>query len=172
MALMLALIYDTPDTADRAFTVVESLESARYVTILDRALLTKEKNGSVELEKEEHPVRHGATAGAVLGGMLGLIFLAPAAGAAAGAAVGAVVGRNADSGHREFKSFVNNVKTEIPKGGSAIVLLGDTDAPDRVIHDLGSFGGRLLSYDLSDDQLAALQQEVDTVAKQSGHREA
>lgn len=168
MAMMLALVYNDQDTGKRAYSTVESLESAGYVTILDSALLLKDKYGSIDVDKGKHPVRRGATAGAVIGGMLGLVFLAPVVGAAAGAAVGGAVSSGTDSGHREFKHFADSVKLEIPAGGSALVLLGHTDARDRVVHDLGSYGGRLMSFDVSEAELAAVQKEVDVAAKQAG----
>jgi len=167
MALMLALVYEGQDTAERAFTTLQSLESAGYVTILDRLLLKKDEDGSVELDKEQHPVRHGATTGAVVGGVLGLVFFSPLAGAAAGAAIGGFVGKDAGSGHQEFKAFADKVTSEIPNGGSAIVLLGETDARDRVIHDLGGYGGKLISSDISATELAALQQEIESTVRRS-----
>jgi uncharacterized membrane protein len=89
------------------------------------------------------------------------------AGAAAGAAIGGYVGKDAGTGHREFKAFADRVRTEIPNGGSAIVILGETDARDRVIHDLGGYGGRLLSSDISATELAALQKEVEATVRRS-----
>ncbi len=167
MALMLALVYSELDSANRAFTTMESLETAGYATILDSLLVKKDEYGSVEMDKEQHPVRHGATAGAVVGGILGLVFLAPVAGAAAGAAIGGMIGKDGGSGHKEFMQFAKKVESEIPNGGGALVLIGETDARDRVIHDLGGYGGKLLSFDISANELAALQKEVDTVAKRS-----
>lgn len=169
MAMMLALVYDGHDTADRAFSMAGSLESAGYATILDELVIRKNEHGSVEIDKERHPVRHGATAGAVVGGILGLVFFAPLAGAAAGAAVGGIVGKSNDSGHQQFKEFAEKVKVEIPNGGSAIVLLGETDARDRVVHDLGGLGGRLFTLDLSKAQLAELQKGIDASASGTTH---
>jgi uncharacterized membrane protein len=52
-------------------------------------------------------------------------------------------------------------------GGGAILLLIQTDAPERVVNDLGHFGGKLISYDLSEKQLAELQKEIDKLSAQS-----
>ena len=87
--------------------------------------------------------------------------------AAAGAAIGGFVGKDAGSGHQEFKAFADKVTSEIPNGGSAIVLLGETDARDRVIHDLGGYGGKLISSDISATELAALQQEIESTVRRS-----
>ena len=169
MALMLALVYDGHDTADRAFSTVAALESAGYVTILDELVVRKDDKGAIALDKERHPVRHGAEVGAVVGGILGLIVFAPVVGAAAGAAVGGIVGKSGDAGHTQFKEFAEQVQAEIPNGGSAIVLLGETDARDRVVHDLGGLGGKLITSDISSAQVAELQKGIDAAARGGTH---
>jgi uncharacterized membrane protein len=165
MALMFAVVYQDHQTAQQAMAMAEALEAAEYARIFDKVLITKDEHGKVDLGEKKHPVRRGVVVGGVLGGMLGLMFLSPVAGAAAGAAVGGVIGRENKSGADDFKSFSEKIEQEIPNGGAAIVLFGDTDARDRVIHDLGSYGGKVHSLDVSDEALAALQHEFDRAAQ-------
>lgn len=165
MALMVAVIYDDQSTAEAAFSTAKALESAGYLTILDQALIRKNDKGKAEIDEEKHPVRRGAVAGGVVGGILGLAFLSPVIGAAAGAAVGGALGREGKSGATDFKTFTESVEQRIPNGGAAIVFLGQTEARDRVIHDLGSYGGTVLSFDISEAELQALQAEVDRASR-------
>lgn len=165
MALMVAVIYDDQATADAAFSTAKALESAGYLTIMDQALVRKNDKGKTEIDAEKHPVRRGAVAGGVVGGILGLAFLSPLAGAAAGAAIGGAIGHSDKSGATDFNTFIESVKQRIPNGGAAIALVGQTDARDRVVHDLGSYGGTVLSFDVSEAELQALQAEVDRAAR-------
>ena len=88
-------------------------------------------------------------------------------GLALGAAVGGLLGRHGKSGAEDdFHQFQQSVANDLQPGGGAILLLIQTDAPDRVVNDLGHFGGKLISYDLSDKQLAELQKEIDKLSKQ------
>jgi uncharacterized membrane protein len=164
MALLLALVYDDQQTAEKALEGAKALESYGYMTIQDQTLVRKNDSGKIELDEKKHPVGRGAIAGGVIGGILGTAFLMPVAGAAAGAAVGAVVGHGNKGGADDFKKFTESVAQDLPAGGAAVVLLGSTEARDRVIHDLGQYGGRLHTLDLHDDEVAAIQKEIDRAA--------
>jgi uncharacterized membrane protein len=99
--------------------------------------------------------------------LTGELFLIPVAGLALGAAAGSLFGRWGQSGAEDdFKHFQQTVSTELQPGGGAILLLIQTDAPERVVNDLGHFGGKLISYDLTDKQLAELQKEIDKLSAQ------
>ncbi len=161
MALMFAVVYQDHETAQKAMAMAESLEAAEYARIFDKALITKDEYGNIDVGEKKHPVRRGAVAGGVVGGMIGMLFLAPVAGVAAGAALGGVVGHQNKSGAEDFGSFTEKVKKDIPNGGSALVLFGDTEGRDRVIHELGSFGGTVHSLDVDKEALAKLQAEFD-----------
>ena len=164
MALLLALVFDTQQTAEQALEGAKALETQGYLTIQDQTLVRKSDSGKIELDEKKHPVGRGAVAGGVIGGILGMAFLMPVAGAAAGAAVGAVVGHGNKGGADDFKTFTNNVGQDLPDGGAAVVLLGSTEARERVIHDMGQYGGRLHTLDLHDDEVAAIQKELDRAA--------
>ena len=46
-------------------------------------------------------------------------------------------------------------------------VLGSTEARERVIHDMGQYGGRLHTLDLHDDEVAAIQKELDRAGGRS-----
>jgi len=167
MALLLAMVYDKQETAEAALETAKALESYGYLTILDQTLVRKSDSGKVELDEKKHPVGRGAITGGVVGAIFGTAFLMPVAGAAAGAAVGAVIGHGNKGGADDFKRFTGDVARDLPDGGAAVVLLGSTEGRDRVIHDLGQHGGQLHTLDLHDDEVAAIQKEIDRAAGQS-----
>ena len=164
MAMLFALVYDDQATAEAALETAKSLESYGYASIQDQALVRKSDSGKVELDEKKHPVGRGAIVGGVVGAIFGTVVLLPVAGAAAGAAVGAVIGHGNKGGADDFKKFSDEVARDLPNGGAALVLLGSTEGRERVIHDLGKHGGRLHTLDLHDDEVAAIQKEIDRAA--------
>lgn len=167
MATLFAILYPTKDQAAAAFDQAKALEDAGYMKIMEQALISKDDHGEIKVGDENHPVLKGAGIGALVGAITGAVFLIPIAGLALGAALGGVLGRHGKSGAEEdFKKFQQTVSSELQPGGGAILLLIQTDSPDRVVHDLGSFGGKLISYDLTDKQLAELQKEIDKLSAQ------
>jgi uncharacterized membrane protein len=59
------------------------------------------------------------------------------------------------------------VSQDLQPGGAALLLLGQTDGRERVLHDLGRHGGTLRSTDVSEEQLAEVQAKVDKIAEAS-----
>ncbi len=168
MATLFAIIYPSKDLATNAFDQAKALESAGYMKIMEQALISKDSSGEIKIGDENHPVLKGAGIGAAIGVLTGAIFLIPVAGLALGVVAGSLLGRWGKSGAEDdFKGFQQNVAHELQPGGSAILLLIQTDAPDRVVNDLGHFGGKLMSYDLSKEQLDELQKEIDKLSSQS-----
>jgi len=165
MANLFALVYPDQATAEQADLTAKGLSDAGFLSILDSSVITKDAKGKIEQKGQSHPVRAGAVAGAVVGGLTGFIFLLPVAGAAAGAAIGGALGKGWKSGaSNDFNEFRDQVSADLQPGGAALVLLCQTDARDRVIHDLGRHGGILRSTDVSEEQIAAIQAEVDKVS--------
>jgi uncharacterized membrane protein len=166
MATLFALVYPDPATAEEAAATARGLAQAGYLDILDSSLVTKDAKGKVEHRGERHTVRAGAVGGAVIGGLTGAIFLVPVLGAAAGTAVGAYIGKLRKSGaSQDFATFREQVSKDLQPGGAALLLLAQTDALDRVVHDLGRHGGTLRSTDVSDQQIAEIQREINKVSK-------
>jgi uncharacterized membrane protein len=165
MATLFALVYSDVQTAEEAAETAKGLEQAGFLKILDSSLVTKNEEGKIDHHGERHTVRGGAIGGAVIGGLTGAIFLVPILGIAAGTAVGAYIGKLRKSGASDdFHTFREQVSNDLQPGGAALLLLGQTDAPDRVVHDLGRHGGTLRSTDISDQQIAELQAEIDRVS--------
>jgi len=161
MAGLYAISYPDAATAQRAFDAAQGLEQAGYLTILEQAMVTKSKDGDVNVEGLKHPMRKAAVAGGVVGALAGMVFFAPVVGAAVGASIGGILGKGDASGSRdEFKSFSDSVSHDLPNGGAALVILGQTEARERVIQTLGQFGGTVRSYDISKEELEQIQKQV------------
>ncbi len=163
MATLFALIYPDTETAEAAAETAKGLDQAGFLKILDSAVVTKDANGKVEHKGQRNPVRSVGVAGGVVGAITGLMFAVPVLGLAAGAAVGAYFGSMLKSGGEgDFNAFKEQVDSDLAPGGSALLILGDASSgQERVIQDLGRHGGTLRSTDISDDQVAQIQKEID-----------
>ena len=163
MATLFALIYPDTETAEAAAETAKGLDQAGFLRILDSAVVIKNANGKVEHKGQRNPVRSGGVAGGVVGALTGLMFTVPVLGLAAGAALGAYAGGLFKSGGTgDFNAFKEQVDSDLAPGGSALLVLGDTTGGrERVVQDLGRHGGTLRSTDISDEQVALIQKEID-----------
>jgi uncharacterized membrane protein len=82
-----------PDEAQARddYQIVKDLHSRGAVGTYDAAVVTKDDDGKVHVNKDEMPTRHGAWGGAAVGAAIGILFPPAIIGTAAiGAAVGGV----------------------------------------------------------------------------------
>ena len=134
MATLYAIVYPDAATAEQAEQTMRGLSEAGYLDILDSSLVTKNSDGKIEHHGERHSVRRGAVGGALIGGFTGLIFAVPILGIAAGTAFGSYVGKLLKSGaSNDFNTFREQVSNDLQPGGAALLILGQTDAPDRIL---------------------------------------
>jgi uncharacterized membrane protein len=165
MAVLFAMVYPDQATAEQASDTAKALVEAGWMTILDESLVTKDEKGEVKHHGERHPVRRGAVSGVILGGLTGIAFAVPVVGLAAGGALGAYLGkRSGAADDNALKEFGKELEADLQPGGAALVLLAESEARDRVIHDLGRHGGTLHSADIPDKQLAEIQAAIDKAA--------
>jgi uncharacterized membrane protein len=95
------------------------------------------------------PAGAGAAGGALWGGLIGLLFLAPFVGMAIGAASGAAAGKATDVGVDD--GFMKDLGAQLPPGGAALLVLGHSDAPEKVIERVRPFGGHVIQTSLTTD---------------------
>jgi uncharacterized membrane protein len=131
-ASLVVLKFDTPDGANKGLEIAQSLQKQLLLQLLDVATVV----WPVDARK---PKTHhygdmtcvGAWDGAFWGMLFGLLFFMPFLGAAFGAAVGALSGHFADFGIG--KEFIENVRSKVTAGSSALFLLVGQVTPDRVV---------------------------------------
>lgn len=158
MATLTAWKFDSVNGADRALAVLKSLESQQIVSIQDGAIVRWDV-GKKKPKTEQliHLKRAGALSGAFWGMLFGLLFFIPFLGLAIGAAAGAITASFADYGIDD--DFIKRVQATVTPGTSALFLLGDVTARDRVIASLKDAGlsPELIASNLSSEQEAALR---------------
>lgn len=155
---LIVIAFDHFDDARSALGRLRDLERRRLVAFEDTALVERDPDGTAHVQNEVSGTTERATAiGAVVGAILTFAF--PIAGLAVGAAAGALIGRSMDTG--VTPGFVDEVKTTLRPGRSALFLVVKRSDADAVAAALRDFHGDLLQTTLSSEDEAALRNTVE-----------
>ncbi|MDX6688110.1 MAG: hypothetical protein QOF26_1801 [Baekduia sp.] len=149
MSTLVAIAYPDAETAERVRAELVQATKERLVQLEDAVVVEHEPGGKIKLRQATSPTTAGAAGGAVWGGLIGLLFLAPVVGMAIGAASGALGGKMADVGVDD--NFMKDLGAKLQPGTAALIVLGSTDARDKVIDRVKSYGGDVIQTSLSTD---------------------
>jgi len=106
------------------YQVVKELHTAGAVGTYDAAVVTKDAQGKVHVNKDEMATRHGAWGGAAAGAVIGLLFPPAVVGTAlVGAAVGGVGGH---LWRGMSRADVKEFGDIIDAGQAALVVVGES----------------------------------------------
>jgi uncharacterized membrane protein len=112
------------------YDVVKDLRAVGAVGTYDAAVITKDGQGKVHVNKDETTTRHGAWGGAAAGALIGILFPPSIIGSAVvGAAIGGV------SGHLwkgMSRTDVKEFGEAIDSGEAALVIVGETTIEDAI----------------------------------------
>lgn len=122
--------YSSVTAAQSDYEVVKDLHAAGLVGAYDAAVITKDANGKVHVNKDETATRHGAWGGIAAGAVLGLIFppsvlAAAAVGGLAGGVGGHLAKGMSRSGVKELGDFVE-------PGQSGLVVVGESKVHEAI----------------------------------------
>lgn len=148
MATLVAITYPNAGAARDALAAVSGLQRQELVRIQDAIIATNEGD-KVTLDQALNLTAVGAVSGGLWGGLLGLIFLIPVVGMAISAAGGAISGKLSDYGIDD--GFAKDLAAKVEPGKAALLLLAESDAPDRVAAEVRklNLGGEILYTNLS-----------------------
>src|SRR5262245_44282995 len=129
---LVVLKFDAPEGADQGLVLAQRLQRDHLLELQDAAVVTWPQG------KKKPKTRHlgdltcaGAWDGAFWGMLFGWLFFVPFLGAAFGAAVGALSAHFADYGIG--KDFLEQVRSKVKEGSSALFLLIGQVTADRVV---------------------------------------
>ncbi len=165
MSSLIAIAYPDTETAERVRQELVQATKEHLITLEDAVVVEHRSDGKIKLHQAMSPAGAGAAGGALWGGLIGLIFLAPLVGMAVGAAAGGVAGKATDVGVDD--NFMKDLGAKLPAGGAALLVLGRTDAPDKVIDRVKAYGGEVIQTSLSDDAEQHLRDALGEPAAQS-----
>lgn len=162
MSTLIAIAYPDVATAEQVRRELIQATKEHLVNLEDAVVIEHRPDGKIKLHQAMSPAGTGAAGGALWGGLIGLLFLAPLFGMAIGAASGALAGKFTDAGVND--DFMKKLGGSIPEGGAALIVLGRSDAPDKVLERVGSYGGEVIQTSLGTEEEERLRSALGTSA--------
>ena len=157
MNQLIVVAFDHFDDARKAMERLRTLEKEGRISFEDTALVERDPDGTTHVRNEVSGTTETATVvGALIGGLIGFIF--PLLGAAIGAAAGSAVGIALDRG--VSGDFVEQVKTTLRPGRSALFLVTKAINADALMAALRDFRGEVIQSTLPEETEEALRQAL------------
>lgn len=154
MNQLIVVAFDHFDDARNALDRIRTLEREGRISLEDTALIQRDPDGTAHVRNEVSGTTETATViGAAIGGLV--MFLFPVVGIALGAAAGAAIGAALDRG--VSASFIDEVKTTLRPGRSALFLVVRAADLDAVLAALRDLPGDVLQSTLSTEAEDALR---------------
>ena len=158
MANLIIIAYDTEATAEAARKKLFELQKEYLIELGDAVVAVRQPDGQVKLNQLVNMTAAGAVSGGMWGALIGLLFLNPLLGAAVGAGAGALSGRYKDVGIDD--NFMKEAAGALKPGQAALCVLVRKVTADKVLATMATFGGKVLSTNLSNEQEAKLQEAL------------
>jgi uncharacterized membrane protein len=150
MSTLVAVAYPDAQTAEQVRNELIQATKEHLITLEDAVVVEHRPDGKIKLHQAMSPAGAGAAGGALWGGLIGLLFLAPLFGMAIGAATGGLAGKFTDTGVSD--DFLKQLGEKMPAGGAALIVLGRSDAPERVLERIRPYGGEVIQTSLDQEQ--------------------
>jgi uncharacterized membrane protein len=130
--------------------------AAKYLILLDLAVVVRHPDGSFALERQRFPGLANILACAGAGFLAGLVLAAPLTGAAVGALLGGV-GTAAATHVGISKDFIRDVEALMKPGTSALFVLDDVGEMEAILHTIQGLGGTVLKSNVDLDRVKLIQ---------------
>ncbi len=151
MATLVVLKFPTAEGAENMLYTLENLQKQQLIQIEDGAIVTWPVGAKKPKTRQLKDLTGaGALGGAFWGMLFGLLFFVPFFGLAVGAAVGALAGHFANYGIDE--SFIDQVRSKITVGTSALFLLTSGAVVDKVVAAVKGMKFEIIQTNLSKEQ--------------------
>jgi uncharacterized membrane protein len=149
--------FDSATGADEAQQLLQRLQREQLIQIQDAAIVTwPEGDKKPKTRQLTNMAGAGALGGAFWGLLFGLLFFVPILGLAIGAGMGALTGAMTDVGIDD--KMINDLRSKITPGTSALFLLSSNAVPDRIAAEVKQLRshGELIQSNLSSEEEAKL----------------
>lgn len=158
MSTLIAVAYPDRETAEQVRGELVEAAKEHLLALEDCVVITRDGEGKVKLHQAMNTTAAGAAGGAMWGGLIGLLFLAPVVGMAVGAASGALGGKVADVGVND--DFLKRLGEQLTPSSAALIVLGRSDAGDKVIARVRPYGGEIIQTSLAEADEAHLREAL------------
>jgi uncharacterized membrane protein len=157
VATLTVLKFPTAGGARDVLNALEQMQSQALIKIHDAAMVNWPADKKKPKTEQLHSMTAaGAWSGAFWGMLFGILFFVPLLGAAIGAGMGALTGSLADVGIDD--DFINDIRSQVTPGTSALFLLTSDAVLDRVRDGLQAYDFELLTTNLSEEEEAKLRE--------------
>ena len=160
MSTLIAIAYPDTETAEEVRGMLIEATKERLLDLQDAVVVEHQADGKIKLHQAVSTTGAGAAGGALWGGLIGLLFLAPLVGMAVGAASGAVAGKMTDAGVND--DFLKQLGARLEPGAAALIALGTSAAPDKLLERLQPYGGDVIQTSLSNEEEERLRSSLGT----------
>jgi uncharacterized membrane protein len=155
MSTLVAIAYPEQGRAREVMDILKQLQAQHLIELDDAVAVVKDDEGKIKLDQAVNLTGAGAAGGALWGMLIGLLFLSPLFGAAVGAATGALVSKASDYGVDD--NFAQQLGSQLRPGSSALLVLVRQATPDKVLAEIGKYGGTVMQTSLPNDAERRLQ---------------
>ena len=162
MSTLIAIGYPDAQTAEEVRGVLIQATKEKLVDLQDAVVVEHRSDGKIKLHQAVSTTGAGAAGGALWGGLIGLLFLAPLFGMAVGAASGAVAGKVTDAGVND--DFLKQLGARLEPGAAALIALGSSQAPDKLLERLRPYGGDVIQTSLAGEEEERLRSSLGETA--------
>jgi len=149
--------------AQQAMSAVRALTELDYAWLEDVAIVERHNSGRVSTHTTHGSVAAGAAWGGLTGLLVGLLF--PPLGFLALWAGGMAVGAGIEKATKEHglpKGFLDQVKTELIEGSSALILFGASGDTDEMSKAFAKYNPTsVVRESISDETVESLKQTLD-----------
>jgi len=159
MTTLSVLEFGTPEGADEALKSLVEMQKAQLLVIQDAAIVSWPQGKKKPKTRQAlSTATAGALGGAFWGMLFGLLFFIPFFGMAMGAVIGGLSGKFKDYGIDD--TFINNIKSRVTEGTSALFLLTSNEVGDKVIAEMKKWPKfEIISTNLTAEQDEQLRAE-------------
>lgn len=147
MSHLVAIAYPEVATATEVRNRLMEMQRENLIQLEDAVVVEKRLDDKIRLHQLSSPAGRGAAWGMMWGGLIGLVFFVPFIGMAVGAAAGATGGAMSDPGIDN--DFMKQLGKNLQPGGAALFLLVMQSTPDKIIAEIGQYGGKVVKTSLS-----------------------
>jgi uncharacterized membrane protein len=158
-----AAVYGDKADAEADYDALLELHAAKLVGTYDVALINKDANGKVHVDKHEKPTQHGAWGGAAVGALVGIIFPPAVIGSAVvGAAAGGLGGHLKEGMSRADCKELGEM---LEDGQAALIVIGESRVEEQLEKVL-TRATKTIEKELDADS-KEFKKELDEFAKQN-----
>lgn len=158
-----AATYASRDEAMADYDTLLDLHSAKLVGTYDVAIVSKDAEGKVHVEKHEKPTQHGAWGGIAVGAVVGILFPPSVLGAATvGGLVGGVGGHLR---HGMSRSDAKELGDLLQEGEAALVVIGESRVEEQLNEAL-THAVKTVEKEIDADS-EALKRDLEAAAKEA-----